>query len=306
MTPKKRNKPADDLIDSLMNDLQKTSAEDPTALQPVDSSTEAPPEFQSAAHSETSVHSSHASSDDKTVPFGAPAAPKKSVGPAPKVSFGMARPSTKDGGTHSMSTVDSQLQQVENLKLAQKRILELEVHLEKIRTENEQLASIAEIAKSREEELLLKIQSLEKSKAEIRDHGALEINIFRDNLQSKEFEATRLRMRVEELEGRLQADLKKIRVRERELENRLELSKMEKNALLKSKDDNILELKRKLDQVGGELEVYKQKCVELNQRIEMNNEQFSRTVRALRLALTNLEANENTNSITLTAIKKAE
>ena len=45
---------------------------------------------------------------------------------------------------------------------------------------------------------------------------------------------------------------------------------------------------------------------ELNQKIEANQEQFARTVRALRIALTNLEVNENTSSITIAPFKKAE
>ena len=100
--------------------------------------------------------------------------------------------------------------------------------------------------------------------------------------------------------------MKKVRVRERELENRLELSKMEKVALVRTKDESILELKRKIDLMSVELDNYKTKCIELNQKIESNQEQFSRTVRALRLALTNLEANEHTLSITLAPLKKAE
>ena len=122
----------------------------------------------------------------------------------------------------------------------------------------------------------------------------------------KESEIHRLRAKVEELESRLSNDLRKIRVRERELENRLELSKMEKMALLKSKDETILDLKRKTDSMDIEIESYQNRINELNQKIEANQEQFARTVRALRIALTNLEVNENTSSITIAPFKKAE
>jgi hypothetical protein len=45
--------------------------------------------------------------------------------------------------------------------------------------------------------------------------------------------------------------------------------------------------------------------VELQAKLESNNDQFARTVRALRLALSNLESTEE-SSITLAPIKKAE
>ena len=67
---------------------------------------------------------------------------------------------------------------------------------------------------------------------------------------------------------------------------------MEKEALLRSKDDAILDLKRKLDQLNHDQEAYRQRVAELNSRVESNNDQFARTVRALRLALTNLEVND--------------
>lgn len=292
----KRKKPADDLIHSLVEDLKKDAADATNLLV-----TESP-----STPAGTSTLSPEVENDDKTIPVaGQPKTKRSTETVTPKVSYG-APARGGHSGPSSHLAADAQLHQAENLRLAQKRILDLEQHLEKMRTENEQLASVADVAKTREEELLLKIQNLERSRADIRDQGLMELNIYKDNYQEKEFEVSRLKIRVEELEGRLQADLKKIRVRERELENRLELSKVEKNALLKAKDETILEAKRKVDQLYSEIEMYKQKCIELNNRIETNNEQFSRTVRALRLALTNLEANEGATSINLTPLKKAE
>ena len=79
-----------------------------------------------------------------------------------------------------------------------------------------------------------------------------------------------------------------------------------KTALIRSKDETILELKRRSEILEGDIESFQHKILELNQRIESNQEQFGRTVRALRIALTNLEVNENTSSITLAPLKKAD
>jgi predicted nucleic acid-binding Zn-ribbon protein len=126
--------------------------------------------------------------------------------------------------------------------------------------------------------------------------------IVKGTLQYKETEVGRARQKIEELEARLKSDFKKIRVRERELENRLELVKAEKTALLRAKDENILELKRKIDHLQSELDNYRGKVLELNKTIDANQEQFKRTVRALRLALSNLEVKEEN----VVPLKKAD
>ncbi len=205
------------------------------------------------------------------------------------------------------SAFESQFARAENLKIAQQRILELEQYIEKYRKENEMLSSASDIAKNRVEELISKSLFLEKQKNELKELNESELRIFKDGLVIKDSEIHRLRSKVEELESRLANDLRRVRVRERELENRLELAKIEKTALLRAKDETILELKRKTENLQAEIETYLNKVLELNQKIESNQDQFARTVRALRLALTNLEVNEGTStSITLTPMKKAD
>ncbi len=218
-----------------------------------------------------------------------------------KVSVGNFRGSQR-GSANVMTSVDASLAQAENLKIAQQRILELEKEVEHLRAENEELASAGEIIRSRTDELGVRITSLEKEKAEDRESAQSEILILKGNLQYKENEVAKARIKVDELETRLKSDFKKIRVRERELENRLELLRAEKSALVRSKDEYILEQKRKIDQLSSELDNYRKKCLELYKTIEANQDQVKRTERALRLALTNLEAKEEN----VVPLKKAE
>ncbi len=219
-----------------------------------------------------------------------------------KVSVGNFRGSSRTGAANVLTSVDASLAQAENLKLAQQRILELERETEHLRAENEELASAGEIIRSRTDDLTVRISSLEKEKEEVRESAQSEILILKGNLQYKENEVAKARIKVEELETRLKSDFKKIRVRERELENRLELLRAEKAALVRSKDEYILDQKRKIDQLSQELDNYRKKCLELNKTLEANQDQFKRTERALRLALTNLEVKEEN----LTPFKKAE
>ena len=61
------------------------------------------------------------------------------------------------------------------------------------------------------------------------------------------------------------------------------------------------------DQKGGASSDLAGELREMGQQLEGNQEQFARTVRALRIALTNLEVSDSTNpSITIAPLKKAE
>ena len=61
-------------------------------------------------------------------------------------------------------------------------------------------------------------------------------------------------------------------------------------------------MRRKMDVLQMEVESYRQKCIDLNKLIETNQESFKRTSRALRLAMANLELQEE-NKVPM---KKAE
>jgi chromosome segregation ATPase len=179
----------------------------------------------------------------------------------------------------------------------------LEKEVEKLRAENEELASAGDIVRTRMDEYAIRLTSLEKEKNELVESHQSEVLVLKGNLQYRESEVGKARIKIEELETRLKADFKKIRVKERELENRLELIRAEKTALVRSKDEYILDMKRKIDQLQSELDNYRGKVLELNKTLEANQEQFRRTVRALRLALSNLEVSKEEN---LVPLKKAE
>ncbi len=329
MTQKRKKvTPADHLIDSLMDDLKDvgetshssnkfqadSSAEDlfaepePSAQSGVKQSPSSlDPEKTIALPHKSESAGSHnsAASSSVTQPLSSTREPSaESHEPPPvKVSYGAKRASSTSSNHGS---VEHHLKQAENLGLAQARILDLEKQLDAVRLENDQLTSSMDVARSRLEETTKKINHFERSRAEAKEQAAIEQAMHRENLQARDYQIDRLKQKIEELEGRLNMDMKKIRVRERELENRLELSKAEKNALVRSKDDHILELKRKTEQMASELSDANAKAQELMQKIESNQDQFARTVRALRLALSNLEAHEETSSVNFTNIKKAE
>lgn len=218
-----------------------------------------------------------------------------------KVSVGQTRGAFSSGYA-AWGSPDAQLAQVENLRIAQEKILELEKENEKLRSQNDELIAASEIVRERAELLTSQVQEFKNDRDSLEQSYKNELNLVRNQYNRKDNELQKAQMKIDELDSRLKFDMKKIRIRERELENRLELIRAEKNALVKSKDEQILDLRRKLDQLQLEVESYRQKCVELNKIIDINQDSFKRTTRALRLAMANLELQEE-NKPTL---KKAE
>jgi hypothetical protein len=156
----------------------------------------------------------------------------------------------------------------------------------------EQLAAAGETLRRRADELATQAKSLQTRLSRTTETKDQEIEILRNSQHQRDKEVGALKLKIEELEMRLSTNIQKIRVRERELENRLELVKMEGTALVRNKDEIILDLKRQLDQLNLELENYRNKGQELNKQLGDKQEMLRRTVKALRLALSMLEGDE--------------
>ncbi len=173
--------------------------------------------------------------------------------------------------------------------MAQQKIFDLEEEIQRLRAENEKLAAAGDTFRRRSDELAAENDMKTRKLEEARERFESEKEIIETSNKVKERENKEMKMRIAEFETRLSANLQKIRVRERELENRLELTKMESVAVVRSKDETMLELKRQIDQLSMELENYRSKGHELNRQISTNQETMRRTVKALRLALSLLE-----------------
>lgn len=194
------------------------------------------------------------------------------------------------------SSSDAALKQSENLRVAQEHINDLERELERLRRENEQLMSAGETLRRRSDELLTKAEQMELQGKEAERIFAEERKVFRGQLQARDREIGELRVRAEEMENRLENNFKKIRVRERELEHRLEIVRVESQTLVATKDKMILELKRQIDQITHENDYAKQKAQEHFNQYKDKQETIRRVVRALRIALTILEGDDDSGS----------
>ena len=191
--------------------------------------------------------------------------------------------------TVGRSGADSHLMQVENLRVAQQKILDLETELNRLREENEQLVAAGDALRKENEDLSAREENHRTKLEETRDSMKSEREILEDSVKAKDRQVKELRIQVSEFDSRLSSNLQKIRVRERELENRLELMKVENSAMSKSKDEMLLDLKRQVDSLNNELDNYRGKAQELSRKVSDKQELLKRTVKALRLALSMLE-----------------
>ena len=179
------------------------------------------------------------------------------------------------------------------LKIAQERIHELEDTVFAVRQENAGLSSEIETLKKRIEELSSLLDSSERRNRTKVESISDERGLLEESLFQKNREYNNLKLKIEELKNRLAKDLKSVRVREIELENRLELVKQEKTTLLKSKDEVILNLKRKTEHLIMDMDGYRKKAQVTQVQISENEERIQRSVRALRLALGMLEGSDS-------------
>lgn len=200
------------------------------------------------------------------------------------------------------SSADATLRHSESVRIAQNRILDLENELERIRRENEQLAAAGETLRRRADDLLAKSESAEATLDEKAKIYEEERKLLRAHLHGKDRELNEQKQKLDELEQRLESNFKKIRVRERDLEHRLEIAKVEHSSLLSSKDKMILELKRQVDQLTTEADYSKAKSHEMYNQFKEKQETVRRVVRALRIALSILEGEDDASA----PLKKAE
>ncbi len=216
------------------------------------------------------------------------------VPPAPR--------SPEQASSPVFSSSEAALKQSESLRIAQSRITDLERELERVRRDNESLSTAGDTLRRRADELASKAESFEIQARESSRMLDEEKKVMRGQLQTKDRENHEMRARVEEIETRLESNFKKIRVRERELEHRLEIVKMESATLISTKDKMILDLKRQIDQLQHEGGSAKNKTQELFNQYKDKQETIRRVVRALRIALTILEGDDESAA----SVKKVE
>lgn len=185
--------------------------------------------------------------------------------------------------------LEDQLRSANYLELAQNRVLELEKEVQKLRRDNEQLSSAGQHFKELTESIKQQLKQSEANFTNLKEIAEEEKKILTQSLEAKEIKIGALQERLIELEEKINSSFDHVRIRERELENRLEIMKTESEAVMSSKDEMILDLKKQLNLVNSDLEKYRIQNQKIAAKMEGKEELLRRTVKALRIALTMLE-----------------
>ncbi|MCJ8277808.1 MAG: hypothetical protein HRT44_01340 [Bdellovibrionales bacterium] len=213
--------------------------------------------------------------------------------PGTKISYGM--PSKQSGADRNMASVESTLKQSEHLRIAQNKINSLEEELEKLRRENEELASAGETFKRINEEYYASIESLKMKVGDQKQTYGQELELLRKIGQSKDKQIVELKQQIDDLNSRIDNNFRRVRKREKDLEHRLEIAKIEEAAVVKSKDQLILDLKRRIDEISSESDNFRKKSQENYKELQKKQQVVRGVIRALRIALTKLEGDDESD-----------
>ncbi len=188
-------------------------------------------------------------------------------------------------GTQGNIPMRITLQQSENLRVAQERIVALETEIERLRLENEDLIATGDIFRERLDKIIVQNDNLKKTYEESRQEFQHEKRTLLDTLNSQTLEIEKMNVKNKDLEKRLFSNIQQIRVRERDLENRLELMKLDNQTLAREKDQYILDLKRQIDRMKMESDTQKSKHNEVSNKLEGYRNQNRNVVRGLQVVL---------------------
>jgi DNA repair exonuclease SbcCD ATPase subunit len=189
----------------------------------------------------------------------------------------------------SLISIEAALKQAEYLKLAQERIEHLESKIAELTQENETLASSAHVLQRKHDELLSKydnmVQQMTSEKEAFRDDLVLKDRVIKE--LEKQNDA--LKKKNDEFQAIMNERIQQVRMRERELMNRLEILQLEEDAVISNKDEILINLKKQIDKLNYEVEIYKAQGRQMNATLQAQKEQMRKTVKALKLALNILE-----------------
>ena len=204
-----------------------------------------------------------------------------------KVSYGVPLGDLKSPRGHQQ--IYSSLKKSQHLQMAQNKINSLEEELDKLRKENEELNSITETLQKANEKNSGIVESLKDQLKFQKDKSSEQLNILKKFNKEKDRNLSQMQQKVHSLEHRLERDFQGIRKREKDLEHRLEIAKMEEVAVIKNKDQIILDLKRRIDDISLESESFRKKNQEHYKELQKKQQNIRDVIRALRLALIKLE-----------------
>ena len=201
--------------------------------------------------------------------------------------------SSKMEKEHNLSSMVGSSGSEATLALAQKRIDDLENKIASLENDKNGLVRAGDTFRKLNEEHLEQIQSLKKEVAHLTKTHRQENGLLKQINEDKGRQILDLKKHLDSLQAKIDGDIHGVRKREKDLEHKLEIAKMEEIAVVKSKDQLILDLKRRIDRIQMESENFRQKSQANYQQLQDKNRVIRGVVRALRIALTKLEGDSD-------------
>lgn len=191
--------------------------------------------------------------------------------------------------------------EVADLKEQQKQYQNVVIKLKRTQGElsqsNLRLKEDLELARANE-------QLIKKEMLNLREKHENEIAILKNDFDQQKTQNSNFQEQVQELNRqkniwreKISEDLKKIKIKEKELENRYELLKRDTETLLDSKDQQILDLKKKIDAFELELESLEERLRSEHAIINSIDGKKRRLIETLKLAISLLEQLDSSKDI---------
>lgn len=185
--------------------------------------------------------------------------------------------------------------QSEHLRIAQKKMNDMEEKLTKLSRENEDIASAAETYKKLNDEYFNTIENLKSKLTNQKQMYSQEIELLKKINRAREKEIHEYKQQIEDYELRVKNDFQRVRKREKELEHRLEIAKMDEAAVIKNKDQMILDLKKRVDEISNESDNFRRKSQENYKEFHKKQQTVRSVIRVLRIAITKLEGDDDSD-----------
>lgn len=170
------------------------------------------------------------------------------------------------------------------LKTVKEQIFSLERLLQEEKAKNVELSHQTDVQKRKLEEYNLeKMSYAEGIQAELNELKH-QMKVKVDKARLLESQVKDAAEETERLKERVKGDIRKIRVREKELENKLEILKKDSEALVSSRENKIIELKRKIDLLEFNMDLLQDQYTREKEKTIKLKERLSRAAQVVRVA----------------------
>ena len=183
-----------------------------------------------------------------------------------------------------------------HVKIAEKRIKELEADNNQLRLDNNKIIMSGDTLQSSYDRLLNEHHTMKENYDEDRSSLLDQKKSLEQAMSSQSAELRSLRMKIDTLEKHLNKDVQKIRTRERDLENRLQFKQKELDAVIREKDEDLLNMKREVDELRDRLQDAQDRLDQRMHQQSIEKDRSSRVARALQMSLHLLEGDKENPS----------